>query len=902
MTKTGTGTLTLTGANTYSGVTTISAGTFLVGNGASTGSIAGNVTDNAALVFNRTDAVTFAGVVSGTGSLSQVGSGTLILTGTSTYNGATAVSAGTLQVDGGLGNTAVTVQSGAILTGQGTIAGSVTIQDGGHLAPGPGAQTLGVGNLALSSGSILDYQLSNAGVIGSGVNSLVNVTGNLTLDGTLNVTNGGLFSSGFYRLINYSGALTNNTLDLGTLPVGFSAANVTVNVAVTGQVNLVVNKLGAPTQFWDGTNTINDSTIHGGNGTWIDFATTNWTDAAGTTNQAWQNGIAIFTAAPGIVTLGSDILYQGIEFSTDGYSVVGDALGDFALHPTGVAKITTDTGVTATISAPIVGAGGLEKDGPGLLILAGDNTYSGGITISAGTLSVGNDANLGDPSGGVTLNGGELLTSATFTTPRTVTLIPLSGTNTLAAALNTTATYTGIISGAEALTVGDPNNQGTVVLNNVNNSYSGGTNVLPGTLVAAASGALGSGIVQIFNGTLTIPAGVKLSNEVTFITGGVLSIAGTLNNSVLGGGASEIVQLFTGSKIIGNLALSGKSSTLILDGAGTQLFSLAVAGTVTNNGTLVKQGSGTWTIDRALAAPLGTEILAGTLIVEAALTTAQVNISNGATLQLNSGGTVGSLVDSGSMIFASSGTVTFASVITGPGNVIQNGPGTTILSGRNTYTGGTIIDLGTLLVDNAQALGTGNVTVNGGVLGADPQPINVLGNYTQNAGGTLQLNIAGRAPGQFDVLNVAGSAALNGTLRLLNLGYQPQRGDKLQLVTAGGAVSGRFAKFQNPFTTSDGFNTIDLVYAPNSVILEFLQTNSGGVVSTTGFNSFAMTPNQRAAASLLDAVQQDPRGANLFTFLDKLPFADLPNAFHEISPEGLSPFMKSAFRTPTFND
>jgi hypothetical protein len=59
---------------------------------------------------------------------------------------------------------------------------------------------------------------------------------------------------------------------------------------------------------------------------------------------------------------------------------------------------------------------------------------------------------------------------------------------------------------------------------------------------------------------------------------------------------------------------------------------------------------------------------------------------------------------------------------------------------------GTLVDLGTLLVNNAQALGTGNVTVNGGVLGADPQPINVLGNYTQNAGATLRLNISGAHP------------------------------------------------------------------------------------------------------------------------------------------------------------
>jgi outer membrane autotransporter protein len=598
-----------------------------------------------------------------------------------------------------------------------------------------------------------------------------------------------------------------------------------------------------------------------------------------------------------------------------------EGAGAFALHPTGVATIITDTSVTATIDAPIVGVGGLNKAGPGLLILTGANTYSQGTTVSGGTLSVGSDTNLGDPSAGVTLNGGELLTSADFTSPRTVALVPLNGPNTLAAVTNTTATYTGVISGASVLTVGDFENAGTVVLTNPNNSYSGGTNVLPGTLVAAGSGALGTGAVQMFNGTLTILPGVTLPNEVMFVEGGVLNNAGTLNNNVLDepaktvmvvnsgiingnvtiGGATDTVQLFTGSSINGNLALSGStSSTLILDGTGTQLLSLAVTGTVTNNGTLVKQGTGTWTIDRALDAPLGTDILTGTLVVEATLTTPQVNISNGGTLQLNSGGTVGNLVDNGSLIFSSSGTVNFTTVITGPGNVIQDGLGTTILSAKNTYTGGTVIELGRLLVNNAQALGTGNVIVNGGVLGADPQPINVLGNYTQNAGGTLQLNIAGRAAGQFDVLNVGGNASLNGTLRLLNLGYQPQNGDKLRLVNTGGVVSGRFAQLQNPFALTAGFNTVSLVYARQSVTLEFLELSGPPsvvptMVSTTDFSSFAGSPNERAAASLLDGVQLDPRAANLISFLNKEPFAKLPGDFNKISPSDLSSFYEISF-------
>jgi outer membrane autotransporter protein len=914
--KVGSGTLTLSGANTYTGGTTITTGTLQIGDGGGTGSILGNVVNNAALVVNRSGTLELDGAISGTGNLSQVGSGTLVLTGTSTYTGATAVSAGTLQVDGVLGNTAVTVQNAATLAGKGTIGGSVTILDGGHLAPGPGPQTLSVGTLSLNPASILDYQLGRPGAVGSGFNTLVNVAGNLTLDGVLNVTEteGGQFGSGAYRLLNYKGALTDLTLNLGTLPTGFSTLNTTVNTAVPGQVNLVVNAPNAPTQFWDGPNTVNDGTIHGGTGTWVNFTTTNFTNAAGEVNQAWQNGVAIFTAAPGTVTVGADILFQGIEFSSDGYTLVGS--GAFALHPTGTAMITTDTDVTATIAAPIVGAGGLNKAGPGLLTLSGQNTYSGGTTISDGALSVASDTNLGAANAGLELNGGELETSADFATPRTIALVAnLEGANILAAADDTTATYSGLISGAGGLLVGDGVNAGTVVLTNFNNSYSGGTSILPGTLVAAGNDALGTGPVQVFNGTLMIPVDVTLPNAVTFVTGGVFNNAGTLNNNVLGGstgtqtvinsgivngnvtlgGATDIVQLFTGSKITGNLGLNGTNSTLILDGAGQQLLSLAVVGSLTNNGLLVKQGSGTWTIDRSLDAPLGTDILAGILAVDTVLNTPLVNITSGATLQLNAGGSVGNLVDNGSLIFAGTGTVNFSTVISGPGNVIQDGPGTTILSGRNTYSGGTIIDLGALLVNNSQALGTGNVTVNGGVLGADPQPINVLGNYTQNAGGTLQLNIAGRAPGQFDVLNVNGNAFLNGTLRLVNLGYQPQLGDSLRLINTGGVVTGRFAQFQNPFALTDGFNSVDLVYARQSVTLEFLELNTPAVVTTTDFSSFAFTPNQRAAASLLDAVQLDPRAGNLISFLNKEPFSNLPGDFNKISPADLSAFYEISF-------
>lgn len=73
--------------NTYSGGTTISAGTLQIGNGGTTGKITGDVTDNGALVFSRSDAYTFGGLISGTGSLRQGGTGELSIT--SPYSGGT---------------------------------------------------------------------------------------------------------------------------------------------------------------------------------------------------------------------------------------------------------------------------------------------------------------------------------------------------------------------------------------------------------------------------------------------------------------------------------------------------------------------------------------------------------------------------------------------------------------------------------------------------------------------------------------------------------------------------------------------------------------------------------------------------------------------------------------------
>ena len=173
----GPGTTVLAGPNTYTGATNVNAGTlragaanafspfsaFSVASGATLdfnsfnqtiGSLAGagNVTLGTATLTTGNDntSTTFSGAISGTGGLTKSGAGTLLLTGISSYTGATTVNAGTLSVNGSIANSAVTVNAGGMIGGIGTI-GNTTI-NGGTLSPGNSIGTLTVqGNLVLTS-------------------------------------------------------------------------------------------------------------------------------------------------------------------------------------------------------------------------------------------------------------------------------------------------------------------------------------------------------------------------------------------------------------------------------------------------------------------------------------------------------------------------------------------------------------------------------------------------------------------------------------------------------------------------------------------------------------------------------------------------------------------------------
>jgi outer membrane autotransporter protein len=262
----GPGTTILTAGNTYTGATTVSAGTLragaanvfgsssavtvasgatlnLAGFNQSIGSLAGagSVALGAATLATGSDnsSTTFSGAISGTGGLTKTGAGALTLSGSSSYSGATAVSAGTLIVNGSIANSAVTVSSGATLAGIGAV-GATTILSGGALAPGHSPGTITVaGNLAFQSGAIYLVQVTPS------IASSTNVTGTASLAGTVAL----LFSPGSfarsYRILSAAGGLGGTTFNAVTTvnaPANFStsisytATDVALNLtAVLGQ-------------------------------------------------------------------------------------------------------------------------------------------------------------------------------------------------------------------------------------------------------------------------------------------------------------------------------------------------------------------------------------------------------------------------------------------------------------------------------------------------------------------------------------------------------------------------------------------------------------------------------------------------------------------------------------------
>ena len=230
LTKAGTGTLTLTGANTYTGGTVISGGTLQIGNGRAAGSILGDVTNNGVLAFNRSDAFTMAGAISGTGAVVQAGSGTLYLTGANTYSGGSSITAGTLRVDA-----ASALGSGGLTVGAaGTFRASGSFTFGGAV--------------------VLDGTASTAGTF------LVDAAQALTLSGVISGDSGLTKTGDGLLILTATNTFTGvTTISTGTLQIGNGGSTGSLSGDVVNNANLVFNRSGtyAFTDAITGTGTVN---------------------------------------------------------------------------------------------------------------------------------------------------------------------------------------------------------------------------------------------------------------------------------------------------------------------------------------------------------------------------------------------------------------------------------------------------------------------------------------------------------------------------------------------------------------------------------------------------------------------------------------------------------------------
>ena len=622
------GILTLTGAHDFSAGTTVQAGVLALGDGTTAGSVAGDILNNAQVSFNSPGTQTYAGTITGTGSVVKYGAGTMVLTGNNAYSGTTDVFQGTLIVNGdqsgAMGNTLIAATGR--LGGSGVIGGSVNMTGINRLSPGdpgnvPGTLTIN-GNLSLGSAINLDFDFGQANVPGGAFNDLINVGGNLTLDGTLNVTQspGGTFGPGVYRLFNYGGTLTNNGLNVAS-PAYF------VQTSVANQVNLV-NSAGLSLSFWDGdAGPHADGIISGGSGTWRAAGDVNWTDSTGVFAAPFANAsFAVFQGAPGIVAVDNangQVEATGMQFAVNGYIVQG---GDLSLiddsGQAGLQSIirvgdgtATGANYTATIASNLTGATQLVKTDAGTLVLSGSNSYTGGTAINGGTLRIASDTNLG-AAGGVSFNGGALNTTASFTSARTV---DLAGAGIILTDAGTTLTLSGIVSGAGALT---KDGAGSLVLTNAN-TYTGGTTISAGTLQIGNGGTTGSITGDVTNNGVLA---VNRSDNLTFA--GAITGAGALTKTGIGsliltgvntytggttisGGRVQLGDGTTAGSIVGDVALAGGLLWFQTPAAITQTF----AGTISGNGDVAKAANGTTVLTGANTYSGQTSVTAGTLLI-----------------------------------------------------------------------------------------------------------------------------------------------------------------------------------------------------------------------------------------------------------------------------------------------
>lgn len=630
-------------------------------------------------------------------TLNKAGIGTWTLAGYNTYTGNTVISGGTLKLaaGGSIGSTPILqIDAGAVLDasasglplsglgtpqtlrGSGAVVGNITTTPGSFIEVALANQT---GSLSFSNHLILGGDDALRFDVASGSNDVLNVTGNVVLNGfTTNIVNilGGFVDNGSYRLINYGGTLQGSGSFVLTHPT--SRQTFALDLSTPHQVNLVVT--GNPIELgWSGDGLLNA-----------------W-DVGTTPN--WDSGTSVFYNADYVTFTDSGSAVPDIDVTTP-----------VQVSSMVVSNVTKDFTFVNTNGISTVGS--LTKKGAGKVAFANaNNAISGPITIAEGTLQIGN----GDVNG--SLGSGAILNQAALVMNKSS---------------NNGALLGGVLSGPGSLTI----QSGSLQLLGAN-TYTGPTVIETGDISIRNNQALGDPAT----GTVVHDGGsVRFGNLGNWVVNEPLSLVGegyaafpgalyanTISNVATWAGpvtltgptrfraVNNYVQLNLANTVLGDQTPLRVSS----EGTGTRV---AFQNTLNlgNTAPLTKDGSG------AIILAGGTNIAGGTLVNAGTLQILSTNHPQigdvtmaAGTLQIGDGGFTGALptglidlVAAGSVFtVTSSNTLTLDQQVVGAGRMTKVGYGKLIINSSNTFAGnlatgsGTPTTGGTILLRNSFGLG-----------------------------------------------------------------------------------------------------------------------------------------------------------------------------------------------------
>lgn len=809
-------TVTLSGNNTYTGGTIIQDGT-LAGTATSLQGAIDMQSSSASVVFNQVSNGTQSGVITGNGTFIKAGSGALALVGNNTYSGSTFVHEGTLSFGVGaslanatqslgtsdsvflgyIGSTSGTLNYTGNAT-NGTFAkrillfgnGSDTITNSGSGALVLiGAITAGSRSFILAGGSngivvqgAISGDPSSSMTIDGGKTTLQSPTPNF-FSGDVFVVNGGNLTTG------QANALPSRSVSLDATGSGSSRLTVVGNQTV--------------------------GSIAGASTSQIDISLGTLTTGSGSGNSTFAGTISgngvLAKINPSTLILTGNASHTGGTLITGGTMQIGDggATGSLGGNISNSGTLALNRSGNLTLSGTISGTGSLQQNGSGTVTLSGNNTYTGATTINSGILALGANNSVSTGSN-MTVNGGTFGMGSfnQFLAGFTLNDGSVTGNGTLSAGSFSlfNGTISAVIGGNGSVT---KNGAGTFTFNG-SNTYSGKTAVRDGILAfntvnasATAAQSLGTnatidlGVAGASSATLNYTGGNGTlakninalgngSNTVQNSGSGLLTLSGTLSKD------GTVLLLLGGSggiSVTGNITGSSENSDLVLDGG-----VITLSGNNTYNGPTFLSNGTQLTIASATAVP-------GALVMDAS-----GSGSSGVALTTNASiasleGAATSTVSIGNRtltIGADTGSSTFNGTISGTGALVKSGNSSLTLNGNQTYTGGTILDGGTLVLgraDNTLAT-SGNLTVNGTLLlGSNNQTVN----RAKLTGGTI-----------------------SGTGLLTASDYALEAGE----ITANLAGTANITKTTAGTVVLSGTNTQNGTIAINGGILQFAKTAS----------------------------------------------------------------------------